>query len=35
MKLKHVIKRSGIIVDYDPEKIYNAIAEPAKLLTIP
>ena len=30
MKLKHVIKRSGIVVDYDPEKIYNAIAGASK-----
>ena len=30
MKLKHVIKRSGVVVDYDSEKIYNAIAGASK-----
>ena len=30
MNLKNVIKRSGLTVDYDRSKIYNAIAGAAK-----
>ena len=30
MKLKHVIKRSGVVVDYDSSKIFNAIAGASK-----
>ncbi len=30
MKLKHVIKRSGTVVDYDSSKIFNAIAGASK-----
>ncbi|KHM51244.1 ribonucleoside-triphosphate reductase class III catalytic subunit [Anaerovibrio lipolyticus DSM 3074] len=30
MKLKHVIKRSGVVVDYDASKIFNAIAGASK-----